>query len=474
MNPCTSRSIKNAQIGALHKPLAAAIVAILAISTPIAQAATWTANTCGDAGGASGQGDPSTRTGDLRFATYFANSGDTVDVMCSRVTLTQGSLYLTQNNLTIKGLASIQQSAQDRVINHIGTGTLTLNEIVLLDGYYQSTTGAYGGCIYSKGNVALETAGAVGCHVISNGGNARGGGIFTKGKLTVSHGYIAYNEAVAFSHSGVDARGGGAFVQGDFQADYSAVFENSVGVSGATGGRGGGLHLGGNVTISNSLISDNFAGDLAGGVTITSSSPSALVAKISDSTISGNSAEYIGGVYANSGSVTIANSTIAFNSAIKGKIGSVSYSAGVVVDSKVAAISVTLKSSLIANNIYGAVPGTPSDFSIAHTASHNITFNAAPANNLIFSTSAPVPSDTIQSVCPLLGPLRNNGGLTQTHALLSGSPALARGNNASSLASDQRGTGFARISIGETIPDIGAYEMQRDDVILATDFESCP
>jgi hypothetical protein len=450
------------------------MMTVFAISTSIAQAATWTANSCGDAGGASGQGDPSTRTGDLRFATYFANSGDTVDVTCSRVTLTQGSLYLTQTNLTIKGLASIQQSAQDRVINHIGTGTLTLNEIVVVDGYYQSTTGAYGGCIYSKGNVALDTAGAVGCRAVSNGGNARGGGIFTKGKLTISHGYIANNEAIAFNHSGVDARGGGAFVEGDFQANYSAVYENAVGISGTTGGRGGGLHLGGNVAINSSLISQNYAGDMAGGVTITSSSPSALIANISNSTISGNSSEYIAGLYVNSGNVTIADSTIAFNTAVKGKIGSESYSAGVVADSKVAAMMVTLRSSLIANNTYGGAPGNPSDFSVAHTSSHNIAFNGAPANNLIFSTSAPVPSDTIQSVCPFLGPLRDNGGLTHTHALMSGSPALARGNSSGGFSFDQRGAGFPRISNGETAPDIGAYEMQRDDVIFATSFEACP
>jgi hypothetical protein len=57
-----------------------------------------------------------------------------------------------------------------------------------------------------------------------------------------------------------------------------------------------------------------------------------------------------------------------------------------------------------------------------------------------------------------LGPLANNGGPTQTHALLPGSPAIDAGDNADAPEFDQRGPGFARIVNG-TI-DIGSYEVQ--------------
>src|SRR5262249_8391378 len=43
---------------------------------------------------------------------------------------------------------------------------------------------------------------------------------------------------------------------------------------------------------------------------------------------------------------------------------------------------------------------------------------------------------------PLLGPLQNNGGLTQTIAILSGSPAINAGDNSANLSFDQRGAGF--------------------------------
>ena len=73
----------------------------------------------------------------------------------------------------------------------------------------------------------------------------------------------------------------------------------------------------------------------------------------------------------------------------------------------------------------------------------------------------------------LLGTLANNGGLTQTHLLLPGSPAINAGSNANlpsdtfdldgdsntaePLPVDQRGVGFNRV-INTTV-DIGAVEV---------------
>ena len=65
---------------------------------------------------------------------------------------------------------------------------------------------------------------------------------------------------------------------------------------------------------------------------------------------------------------------------------------------------------------------------------------------------------------PGLGDLANNGGPTQTIAVLSGSPAIDAGNTAlavdahgSPLTTDRRGPGFPRV-VNETI-DIGAFEV---------------
>ena len=71
----------------------------------------------------------------------------------------------------------------------------------------------------------------------------------------------------------------------------------------------------------------------------------------------------------------------------------------------------------------------------------------------------------------MLGPLQDNGGPTQTHALLEGSPAIDSGSNIDGLASDQRGGGFLRSS--GTATDIGAFELQatNGDVIFADGFD---
>ncbi len=63
----------------------------------------------------------------------------------------------------------------------------------------------------------------------------------------------------------------------------------------------------------------------------------------------------------------------------------------------------------------------------------------------------------LQSVNPLLGPLQNNGGPTETMAPLPGSPAIAAGSVAlipAGITTDQRG--FAHIVNGAV--DIGAFE----------------
>ena len=79
---------------------------------------------------------------------------------------------------------------------------------------------------------------------------------------------------------------------------------------------------------------------------------------------------------------------------------------------------------------------------------HNLIGNSSGASGFVASD--------LLNVNPQLGPLQNNGGPTQTMALLPGSPAINAGDNTNAPAYDQRGAGFPRI-VGGTI-DIGAFE----------------
>jgi hypothetical protein len=107
------------------------------------------------------------------------------------------------------------------------------------------------------------------------------------------------------------------------------------------------------------------------------------------------------------------------------------------------------------------------------------------ADNLIRIRTANIPSNTmLEFACPHLGPLRDNGGRTATHALMSDSPAIDAGDSLKVSDFDQRGSlvnngvlDYLRISSRAGDPplaDIGAYEVQRDDVLFTADFEGCP
>jgi hypothetical protein len=68
-------------------------------------------------------------------------------------------------------------------------------------------------------------------------------------------------------------------------------------------------------------------------------------------------------------------------------------------------------------------------------------------------------STDLLSVNPLLGPLQDNGGPTQTMALLPGSPAIDAGDPAGQYPRwDQRGHPYHRVVNGRI--DIGAFEVQ--------------
>jgi hypothetical protein len=104
---------------------------------------------------------------------------------------------------------------------------------------------------------------------------------------------------------------------------------------------------------------------------------------------------------------------------------------------------VLLESSIVAKNL---CVDQPAD--IVHAQIQG-------ANNLIGSSTVPVPPDTI-SADPRLAPLADNGGPTPTRALLSDSPAIDRGSNVGGLETDQRGPGFPRVKGNQA--DIGAFE----------------
>jgi hypothetical protein len=465
------------------------------LSSPLAclAATTWAVDSC-DGDTVSGV----STTGTLRYAiANAATSGDTVSLTgltglnaCagSTISITTGEIFIDKESLTIIGPGASNLAIDgsglysgpsgpynSRVFTHTGSGTLTIQNLSVTGGHVYHVAGGYpsrGGCIYSAGSVTLLSSAVTSCSARQGGGYvAAGGGIYTKDSLSLYSSILNDNTV----YGGITS-GGGARVLGSFYANSGTVSNNKVG-SGS--GIGGGVNAGRNVFLTASTISRNYSAGMAGGIAASSNPSAGYTLAVTNSTISGNSAgSQVGGLYANSGMILFFNSTIAFNTA--------SSYPGVQLAAVNASSAVTLQSTLMSNNTYPS--GAENDLNTYAINGHTITINggvpANPAYNLIrVSFASGLPNDTKSfGACPLLGPLRNNGGLTKTHALLSHSVAIDAGNNVAEvlgLPFDQRGgastngtVDYPRVS--GLLPDIGAYEVQQDDVMFNADFDGCP
>ena len=460
-----------------RKPLAARCCVLFALAAPKAFASTWMVTNCNDSG-----------PGSLRAVVAAAStvSGDTVDFSSlnssncpsSVITLTTGAITIAQNGLVLQGggqgITGYYNGGfeNDRIFNHTGTGTLTVENLLIEYNRFYPNGPVKGGCIYSAGNVILDHSEVFNCtgkpqSGINSTAPVRGGGVFTQGSLVLKYSTIAASSA----KSGGDTVGGGAYSTAAFSVSNSTINGNySVGQAGGIFGRHGGSISGS--TISGNVANEGSASLGGGGVFVVGGSADTF--SIVDSTVSENGAprSLVGGVISEV-ATTVRNSTIAFNTAKLGKTaktggGFYYFAAGLHMETGIDSSSpLTLQSSILSNNTYG---DTEADFDASAFAPYTITITSD--HNLIRASLGPQRPPTVTINCPLLGPLRSNGGPTQTHALFSHSPAVDAGSNAANLTSDQRGTGFARSS--GYAPDIGAYEVQQTDIVFNEGFDGCP
>lgn len=407
---------------------------------------TWTVDNCDDDG-----------PGSLREALSMAADGDSVDLTtltCSTITLTSGQLATAVDDIQLFGNGvAIDAAGSNRVLYHTGAGTLDASHIDFINGF---ASGAAGGCINSGGSVELYDVEVRGC-LASGPRYISGGGVFARGSIHVNRSTIADNTAVLAGGAYYDAaQGAGLAAFGPIEVLSSTISGNSV-VSNSIYSSGGGFWSGTGVTIDHSTISGNRA-FIAGAGTIESLPGTSMSSDIVDSTISGNTATFRNAGIQSFGQVLrIRSSTIAFNSAATGLCGGGLVTFGF-------QNFLYLGSSIIAENTAG---GVPDDLCWQGDRGGGVIG----ANNLIIAAwLGNEPADTINAD-PLLAPLADNGGPTMTHALLPGSPALDRGNNAAFLATDQRGAD----RVSGVRADIGAFEQHQSpppDPIFSNGFDA--
>jgi hypothetical protein len=469
--------------------LALHVVALLAVAGPadVCAAATWTVNTCAENNVGTGL------IGSLRYAVANAADGDTVDMAgltCGTISLESGAIVATQPHLYLKGpgkdsLTISGALEHDRILRQILPptyfGGLYISDLSISGGDLYSYANAAGGCIYSYTRLRLTNVNVSDCH-LKTPTLALGAGVFAKQSFTMTSSSITSTEAVAtgndFYYGGVL---GGAISARGATINSSTISGNTVLATHAQGDAlGAGLFAeggaGNNVSITGSTISGNVAkGTNGAGAFGAAAVINYAIGQttITDSTITNNYASnIIGGILVASPNITVRNSTITDNAAAAtAPPGSkVIWASGFATYSALTPMGIKLQSTIIANNRQGGATPYASDFGAVENNGKAITI--AGSNNLVgkpLDQSVALPADTLVGTCPLLGPLRDNGGTTQTRALLSHSPAIDSGNNLEDLDFDQRG--FARVS--GVSADIGAYELDPSEVIFNSSFEGC-
>lgn len=369
-----------------------------------------------------------------------------------------------------------------------GTGDVTLHESALSDNQTREGGGSGGGIWSDEGDVALINS--VLLRNSTLGDHALGGGIHANyGAVTLTNSILAGNFT-----TGMHARGGGVesldltLINSTLSDNYTTG-ERSYG-GGVNGSRvtlidstladnktsglqahGGGMFAGGGVEIVRSTVSGNRTqGDQSSGGGIFARG---YAVTLSNSTFSGNGTTgYFsrgGGIFSTSG-VSLYDSTLTGNTTA----GEHSDGGGIYVIRRSGYRSdatLTIKRSIVAGNSVAEGNDGPEfvpDFDdgvltieyslIGDNAGTGLTeaffFNPDGNGNMI---GGPI----LGSIDPRLGPLADNGGPTETHALLAASPAIGASDPNAVVGVDgvpgfdQRGLGFGRI-VGRL--DMGAYE----------------
>jgi hypothetical protein len=222
---------------------------------------------------------------------------------------------------------------------------------------------------------------------------------------------------------------------------------------------GAGINSIGPLVMTDSVVSGNHGTGVGGGLFLNQTG----TASLTNVTVSGNeSTLYGGGIHQqNGGTLNLTNVTISGNTS--GDIGGALSTGSATVN--------ILNTTIAGNHSVGSVPGGIVSYSatfntknaiVAGNDNDNCYFDISVTNNSLGNnldsgnTCGFSQLTDLHSTNPNLGLLADNGGPTQTHALLPGSPAINAGTNTGCPTNDQRG--ITRPQPSGSTCDIGAYE----------------
>lgn len=404
----------------MHKLAFLLTLSLLCLSS--LQAATWTVNTSLD----NNLGSTTNRTGSLRFCIDNAASGD--DIVFDPI---------TDGNPIILSLGIL--SIVNKDIELLGNG----RDLTVVDGNnLQGILEVNSSIATASHNFTIQAL------TVRNGRSSSGAG----GISTLGINVIFNNIRI---HNCMGPSGGGMRFQSD--KDVSFSINNSLFDQNSTGDFGGGVNIDFfqqyqpniNAIFTQSTFLSNNARRSGGIYSFGFNN----TLQLDRCTVSGNVADFGGGVESIGGQLTILSSTITRNKSVL----SVSFfpnAAGVGFFGSGGSI-LTIQNSIVANNDGPAVNDLDLNTGIFTSLGHNLIGDHTGVVSFLNTDQ----TGSIQNpLDPELTPLGNYGGSNPTHLPLCSSPALNMGDP-SIVGLDQRGqprTG----TINGGQPDIGATEFQ--------------
>ncbi len=438
-----------------------------------------------------------------------------------------GTLIVTKSTISGNKVTSTSGLSFGGGIINIGTVTMTDSQIS--NNTTSSTnTESFGGGITNQGTLTLTNSTISNNTASSTSGASLGGGIYNKGKLTVTKSTLSGNIAMSRDGAGF----GGAIMSKDTSTVTitDSHISDNIAKSTSDQGQGGGIANEGKLTVTKSTFSGNMATShdgtgFGGGINNNITG----IVTVSDSTLSNNTASGgsnhngQGGGISNSGKLTVTNSTL-FGNTVTSTNG-VSIGGGINSTDTLTMTNSTLSNNTASSTSGQSVGGGIVNYKGTLTMTYNTLFgnmaistnntsfgggidnyggNITMRINIVVANKAQQGSDIEQgpdivgsltsrgynliqdnaginglsttdrqvtlSDLKLDPTLRNNGGPTQTLALLPGSVAIDAvpieachitltdaSGNAMTITTDQRGN--PRPGGSKNMCDIGAYEL---------------
>lgn len=436
--------------------------------SPILENVTMTNNTSNSGGGMySGEGSPS-----LTDVTFSNNTA----LFWGGGLNTEYTGTPTLNNVTFTDNAVTGSPPDAPICQGGGMSVAWGNTPSLTTVTFTDNTSAYnGGGLFSGYNSSMTLTDVT---FSGNSANRDGGGMYTNttGSVNLTNVSFTNNSSENYSGGGLYNTGSG-----------STVLSNATFTSNSAYKTGGGMMSNSNnSTLTNVVFNGNQSESAEGGGFSTSNCSPTLT---DVSFINNSAASFGGGAFHLGGSPNYTNITFSGNTAQSGggmtnmmisspTLINVTFSENEASDQGGAiyntnSINLSLKNVTIYLNSAGNQGGAISQLTSTTTMINSIVWGNLPSGSQIYNGVGSTANITYSDVQggwtgetnlnqdPQLGTLADNGGFTQTHALIFGSPVIDKASPSDYPVTDQRGVDrpFDGDDDGEAECDMGAFEL---------------